>query len=114
MLVPEPVLDRAGRVRGQEGLVDGQPLEGRAEVLQILLERRMPDVRERPDTKDLRLTGPSSREAAEPRRELLRELLDVTGGDTEGRWPLARPVRPLYSMAIPLDHQCPLLACIIR
>ena len=49
VLVRHPVLDRAGRVGGQEGLRHLVPCERRLEAVDILLQVGLADIAERPD-----------------------------------------------------------------
>jgi len=49
VLVSQPVFDSAGSVSGQEGLHGPDVRQGRLEILEVLFQRRAPDVLERRD-----------------------------------------------------------------
>src|SRR5258708_27149836 len=65
VLVPEPMLDGAGRVGGKKCLGDPDALERRLEGRELLLEGVVADIFERRHAIDLRPARPRAPEAAE-------------------------------------------------
>src|SRR5260221_13053287 len=83
MLVPEPMLDRARRVRRQEGLGGPYAPKRRAEILELLSQRLVADVVQRRDAAAQPLSHRGAGESASARAEVKRKLPQIARGDVE-------------------------------
>ena len=96
MLVAQPVLDRAGRDRGQVRLLDAHAAQRRAQVLDVRPHGLRSDVPDAPRAQHRLLAGAAE---GHPAGEILRELLGVAAEDQLAR---ELPAGPGLESADPL------------
>src|SRR5262249_34743377 len=103
-LVAQPVLDGARRVRGEEGLRGPDARERGPEILEILLQRRAPDVLERSDADGELPALSRAGERAPAASEVLGKVPRVARGDVERRGVDAGTVVAHLEAREPLAH----------